>query len=92
MAHAPAGRSDREPRPLAQIGQLRCTGRMLVYGEARLRAVWPTPGTTTGISRPHQSRQQRPPDRDERAVVPLAAPVQRRKVFGGVINEYHRAA
>jgi len=25
-------------------------------------------------------------------VVPLAAPVQRRKVLGGVINEYHRVA
>ena len=25
-------------------------------------------------------------------VVPLAAPVQRRKVLGGVIDEYHRVA
>jgi hypothetical protein len=25
-------------------------------------------------------------------VAPLEAPVQRRKVLGGVINEYHRAA
>jgi putative transposase len=42
--------------------------------------------------RPHQSRQQRPPDDDESAVMPLDAPVQRRKVLSGVINEYHRAA
>ncbi|MGZ4587754.1 MAG: hypothetical protein ACXVX9_08110, partial [Mycobacteriaceae bacterium] len=42
--------------------------------------------------RPHQSRQQRPPDHDESAVILLDAPVQRRKVLGGVINEYHRAA
>jgi hypothetical protein len=41
---------------------------------------------------PHTTQQQRPPDHDERAVVPLDAPVQRRKVLGGVINEYHRAA
>jgi hypothetical protein len=41
---------------------------------------------------PHQSRQQRLPDHDEPVAVPLTAPVQRRKVLGGVINEYHRAA
>ena len=38
-----------------------------------------------------QTRQQRPPDHDEPVVIPLDAPVQRRKVLGGVINEYHRA-
>jgi putative transposase len=42
--------------------------------------------------RPHQSRQQRPPDHDDPVVIPHDAPVQRRKMLGGVINEYHRAA
>ena len=42
--------------------------------------------------RPHQSRQQRPPDHDDHASVPLNLPVLRRKVLGGVINEYYRAA
>ena len=42
--------------------------------------------------RPHQSRQQRPPDHDDQAGVPLDLPVHRRKVLGGVINEYYRAA
>jgi hypothetical protein len=42
--------------------------------------------------RPHQSRQQRPPDHDDQASPPLDLPVQRRKVLGGVINEYYRAA
>jgi hypothetical protein len=37
--------------------------------------------------RPHQSRQQRPPDHDEPVVVPVDRPVQRRKVLGDVINE-----
>jgi hypothetical protein len=61
---------------------------MLIYGEAHLRAYI---GHYNG-HRPHQSRQQRPPDHDEMTVMPLDAPVQRRKVLGGVINEYYRAA
>jgi putative transposase len=42
--------------------------------------------------RPRQSRQQRPPGHDDQASAPLVLPVQRRKVLGGVINEYYRAA
>ncbi len=42
--------------------------------------------------RPHQSRQQRPPDHDDQDSAPLDLPVQRRTVLGGVINEYYRAA
>ncbi|MGO9191586.1 MAG: hypothetical protein ACLP8X_24450 [Streptosporangiaceae bacterium] len=42
--------------------------------------------------RPHQSRQQRAPDQDDQVGVSLDLPVQRRKVLGGVINEYYRAA
>ncbi len=69
-----------------------CTDRMLIYGEAHLRAVLRAYAGHYNGHRPHQSRQQRPPDHYERVVVPLAAPVQRRKVLGGVISEYHRAA
>jgi hypothetical protein len=31
-------------------------------------------------------------DQGEQVVAPLGTPVLRRKVLGGVINEYHRAA
>jgi putative transposase len=60
---------------------------MLIYGESHLRAAL---RTYAGHYNGH--RQQRPPDHDEPVVVPLDALVRRRKVLGGVINEYHRAA
>jgi transposase InsO family protein len=69
-----------------------CTDRMLIYDEAHLRAVLRTYAAHYNEHRPHQSRNQRPPDQHEPVVVPLAAPVQRRKVLGGVINAYYRAA
>jgi putative transposase len=69
-----------------------CTDRMLIYGEGHLRAVLGTYAGHYNGHRPHQSRHQRPPDCDEPVVVPLNASVKRRKVLGGVINEYHRAA
>ena len=65
---------------------------MLIYDEAHLQAVLHTYARHYNGHRPHQSRQQRPPDHDESAVIPLDALVQRRKILGGVINEYHWAA
>ena len=65
-----------------------CTDRILIYNEAHLRAAL----RAYAGHRPHQSPQQRPPDHDGMAVVPLTAPVQRQKLLGGLINEYHRAA
>ena len=69
-----------------------CTDRMLIYGERHLLSVLDDYVGHYNRHRPHQSRQQRPPDHDDQAGVPLDLPVQRRKVLGGVINEYYRAA
>jgi putative transposase len=69
-----------------------CTDRMLIYSQAHLRAVLRAYAGHYNGHRPHQPRQQRPPGHDGPVVVPLDAPVQRRKILGGVINEYHRAA
>jgi putative transposase len=65
---------------------------MLIYDEAHLRTALRAYAGHYNGHRPHRSRNQRPPDHDEPVVVPLGAPVQRRKVLGGVINTCHRAA
>jgi len=69
-----------------------CTDRMLIYNQAHLRAVLRAYEKRYNGHRPYQSRQQRPPDHDDQVVVPLDRPVKHRKVLGGVINEYYRAA
>ena len=69
-----------------------CTDRVLIYGERHLRSVLGEYAAHYNWHRPHQSRQQRPPGHDGQSSPPLDLPVQRRKVLGGVINDYHRAA
>jgi hypothetical protein len=69
-----------------------CTDRMLIYNRWHLRTVLGKYAGHYNGHRPHQSRQQRPPDHDTQVVRPLDAPVHRRKILGGAINEYYRAA
>jgi putative transposase len=72
------------------------TNRMLVAGPRHLRAVLDEYADHYNQHRPHRARTLRPPDCDDittAAVTDLTtAKIRRRKVLGGLIHEYERAA
>jgi transposase InsO family protein len=72
------------------------TDRMLIAGPQHLRAVLEEHVAHYNQHRPHRARNLRPPDHDAiavTAVTDLAPPrIRRRRVLGGLINEYQRAA
>ena len=72
-----------------------CTDRILIAGPRHLRAILDEYVTHFNRHRPHRGRDLRPPDHDSIAapVTDLAtARIQRRKILGGLIHEYERAA
>ena len=80
-----------EHEPL-RSARAECTDRLLLYNERHLRSVLGEYSGHYNRHRPHQSRQQRPPDQDDHISAPTDLTVQRRKILGGVINEYYQAA
>jgi hypothetical protein len=69
-----------------------CTDRLLLYGERHARTVLGEYAAHFNEHRPHQGLDQRAPDDDPAAPIPSGLPIRRRRVLGGVINEYRRAA
>jgi transposase InsO family protein len=78
------------------IGTLRreLLDRTLILGQRHLALMLGEYVTHYNGHRPHQSRQQRPPDMQAqpfRNVADLRS-VRRKRVVAGAINEYHHAA
>jgi transposase InsO family protein len=77
------------------IGTVRreCTDRLLILGERHLLAVLDAFVRHYNGHRPHRALQQRSPDARPRPMdLTATAGVRRRRILGGLINEYSQAA
>jgi transposase InsO family protein len=70
------------------------TDRVLIAGPRHLRAVLEEYAAHYNRHRPHRARNLRPPDCDDITMTTdlAAAKIRRRRVLGGLIHEYERAA
>jgi hypothetical protein len=73
------------------------TDRMLITGPRHLRTVLDEYAAHYNHYRPHRVRNLHPPDCDDNTVataanLEAAAGIRRRRVLGGLIHEYERAA
>jgi putative transposase len=65
---------------------------MLIFGDRHLRAVLTDYTRHYNHHRPHQSLQQDPPKPRSRVIDTQDARLTRRKILGGLINEYSQVA
>jgi putative transposase len=72
------------------------TDRMLIAGSRHLRAVLDEYALHYNHHRPHRARNLRPPDCDDTTMATTtdltAGRIRRRRVLGGLIHKYERAA
>ena len=76
------------------VGTLRreCLDHVLILGGRHLREVLAEYARHYNGHRPHQGLQQEPPLREPGYAVDITARIERRRVVGGLISEYRRAA
>ena len=94
--------SPRSPRANAyaerwvRTARAEITDRMLIAGPRHLCAVLDEYAAHYNQHRPHRARDLQPPDCDDITMAEIAdlttARIRRRRVLGGLINEYERAA
>ena len=65
-----------------------CLDHVLILGERHLRKILAEYARHYNGHRPHQG----PPQRESDQAVDITAPIERRRVIGGLISEYHKAA
>jgi putative transposase len=76
------------------VGTLRreCLDHVLILGEQHLRKVLVEYGRHYNRHRPHQSLQQRAPLHEPGHAIDITARIEHRRLVGGLISEYRRAA